>query len=47
MPEGERPNAALITRYAPEFFDWYLKDKPSPLLAGEGRGLEVYRFEVR
>jgi len=40
-------NAALINRYALEFFDWYLKDKPSPVLAGEGKGLEAYRFEVR
>ena len=42
-----RPNVALITRYATEFFDWYLKGEASPLLASEGRGLEAYRFEVR
>lgn len=42
-----RPNAALIARYAGEFLDRYLKDRPSPLLASEGRGLEAYRFEVR
>jgi hypothetical protein len=42
-----RPNAALIARYAGEFLDRYLKDRPSALLASEGRGLEAYRFEVR
>lgn len=42
-----RPNAALIARYAGEFLDRYLKDRPSSLLASEGRGLEAYRFEVR
>jgi hypothetical protein len=42
-----RPNAALIARYTGEFLDRYLKDRPSPLLASEGRGLEAYRFEVR
>ncbi len=42
-----RPNAALIARYAGEFLDRYLKDRPSSLLASEGRGLEAYRFELR
>jgi hypothetical protein len=42
-----RPNAALIARYTGEFLDRYLKDRPSSLLASEGRGLEAYRFEVR
>ncbi len=42
-----RPNAALIARYAGEFLDRYLKDRPSSLLASEGRGLDAYRFEVR
>jgi len=39
-----RPNAALITRYAVEFLDRYLKDVSSPVLASEGRGLSAYRF---
>ena len=42
-----RPNAALLVLYAGEFLDRYLKDRPSALLASEGRGLEAYRFEVR
>ncbi|MGE5160715.1 MAG: alpha/beta hydrolase family protein [Betaproteobacteria bacterium] len=42
-----RPNAALIARYAGEFLDRHLKDRASPLLASEGRGLEAYRFEAR
>ena len=42
-----RPNAALIARYAGEFLDRYLKDRPSSLLASEGRGLEAYRFALR
>jgi predicted dienelactone hydrolase len=43
----QRPNATLIYRYVSEFLDRHLKDRPSPLLASEGRGLEAYRFEVR
>jgi hypothetical protein len=39
-------NAYLITRYAIEFLDRYLKDKPAPALAGRGAGLEKYEFEL-
>ena len=42
-----RPNAALIAGYAGEFLNRYLKDRPSSLLASDGRGLEAYRFEAR
>lgn len=42
-----RPNAYLIDRYGIEFLDRYLKDKPSPVLAAGGRGLEKYESDLR
>jgi predicted dienelactone hydrolase len=41
-----KPNAYLIDRYGIEFLDRHLKNKPSALLDGKGRGLDVYRFEL-
>ncbi len=41
-----RPNAALINRYGIEFFDRYLKGRPSDVLTSQSRGLASYRFEL-
>ena len=40
-------NAYLIDLYGIEFLDRYLKDKPAPVLASGGRGLEKYEFDLR
>ena len=42
----QKSNAYLIDRYAIEFLDRHLKNKPAPLLAAKGRGVEAYRFEL-
>ena len=42
-----RPNAALINRYAIDFFDRYLKGGPGKALTSRAQGLASYRFEMR
>ena len=41
-----RPNAYLIDRYAIEFLDRHLKNKPAPILTTQGRNLQAYRFQL-
>ena len=43
----DRPNAYRIDRYAIEFLDRYLKDKPSPLLGRKASGVEAYLFDEK